>query len=78
MSALGRLLAPFSRRAHPRLFALVAIGAALGLVGTVFALAAPGEGADTLGIRLAVVGYLVFLVGASGSVAFSVFERGFE
>ena len=80
MSPVDRLLRPFARAAHPRLLALVAIGATVGLVGTALALATPGAGSGpgTLGFRLAVVGYLVFLVGGSGYVAFSVFERGFD
>ena len=66
-----------SRRSYPRLAALVVVGAAVGLLGT--ALVATGRGgAGSLGLRLAVLGYLVFLFGASGYVAFSLFSRGFE
>ena len=68
-----------SRVHHPRLLVLVAIGAAVGGVGTALVLLAPDRGTSgTLGLRLAVVGYLVFLVGASGYVAFLVFESGFD
>lgn len=69
-----------SRRAYPRLAVLVVLGAAVGLLGT--ALVLLGSGGDAvpgpLGLRLAVVGYLLFLFGATGYVAFAVFSRGFD
>lgn len=77
MSADGGVLEWFSRRSYPRLAALVVLGAAVGAVGTALLLAGSGAG-RTLGLRLAVVGYLVFLFGASGYLAFSLFSRGFE
>lgn len=64
----------FARRAHPRLAALVLIGAAVALVGGLLALI----GGQRLGVRIAFLGALVFFFGGSGSVAFYVFERGFE
>lgn len=64
----------FARRAHPRLAAFALIGAAIALVGGLLAL----TGGERLGIRLAVLGAVVFSFGGSGYVAFSVFERGFE
>lgn len=66
--------------AHPRLGLLVIVGAVLALVGVGLALLGPsfGPGTRRLGLRLAVLGGLVFLVGASGYVAFAVFERGFD
>ena len=74
-SLLGRL----ARAAHPRLLVLVIVGTLVGVLGTALLLLAPDRGAQaTLGRRLAVVGYLVFLIGASGYVAFLVFDRGFD
>lgn len=64
----------FARRAHPRLAALVLLGGAVALAGGLLALV----GGETLGLRLVVLGGLVFAFGGSGYVAFSVFERGFE
>lgn len=79
MSSIDRLLGPITRSAHPRLLTLVVLGAAIGVLGTALSLAGPGPGElRGLGTRLAVVGYLVFLLGASGYVAFAVFERGFD
>lgn len=78
MSAVDRLLRPFARASHPGLLALVAVGVAVGVVGTALTLAAPGSGVGSLGPRLAVVGALVLLLGGSGYVAHSVFERGFD
>lgn len=69
---LGRL----ARRRHPRLAVLVLSGGAVGLTGAGLALA--GVGLETLGLRLGVIGGLAFLFGASGYVAFAVFEHGFE
>jgi len=79
MSAIDRLAGTLSGVAHPRLLVLVVAGAVVGVIGTVLLLAAPGPGAGaaTLGLRLGIVGYLVCLLGASGYLAFTVFERGF-
>lgn len=66
-----------SRRSYPRLAVLVVLGAALGVVGTALVVTGRG-GAGSLGLRLAVVGYLVFLFGGSGYLAFSLFSRGFD
>lgn len=63
-------------QAHPRLAVLVIVGAGAGLVGAALALA--GGGLGTAGFRLGVLGLLAFLLGASGYVAFAVFERGFD
>ena len=80
MSAIDRLAGALAGAAHPRLLALVVLGAAVGVVGTVLAVAGSGQGSGLgdLGFRFAVAGYLVFLLGASGYLAFTVFERGFE
>lgn len=80
MRAGDRLVGTFSRADHPRLLGLVAVGVAVAAIGTALALTSPGQGSDlgTLGVRLAVVGTIAFVVGASGYVAFSVFERGFD
>lgn len=74
MSATSGVIEWFSRRAFPRLAALVTVGVAVGLVGTVLLLTASGP-SRALGFRIAVVGYLVFLFGATGYLAFSVFSR---
>lgn len=63
-------------QAHPRLAVLVIVGGVVGLVGA--ALAFVGGGLGTAGLRLSVLGLLAFLFGASGYVAFAVFERGFD
>ena len=79
MSAIDRLAGSLTGAAHPRLLVLVVVGAAVGVVGTALVVAGSGgRGLDALGLRLAVVGYLAFLFGASGYLAFTVFERGFE
>ena len=77
MSVGERVVGVLSRSAHPRLLVLLLAGAAVGLLGSVL-LVAGGQGLRTLGFRLAVVGYLAFLAGASGYLAFAVFERGFD
>lgn len=69
---LGRL----ARRRHHRLAVLVLAGGAIGLTGAVLALA--GIGLETFGLRLGAIGAIAFLFGASGYVAFAVFERGFD
>ena len=66
----------FAERDHPRLAALVVLGAATALLGGALELAGAGPG--RLGYQLAVVGLLVLLFGGSGAVAFAVFERGFD
>lgn len=66
----------FARQSHPRLAALVLLGGAVGFVGALLIFA--GVGSGTLGLRLAVLGALAFFFGASGYVAFAVFEREFE
>lgn len=71
---VGRL----SRFRHPRLVVLVAVGAVVGLVGSILVLVDPATGDETLGLRLAILGYLAFLLGASGYLAFAVFERGLD
>ena len=71
---VGRL----SRFRHPRLVVLVAAGAVVGLVGSILVLVDPATVDNTLGLRLTTLGYLVFLVGASGYLAFAVFERGLD
>lgn len=76
MTASDDWLDRLARRRHPRLAVLVLAGGAVGLTGAVLALA--GIGLETLGLRLGVIGAIAFLLGASGYVAFAVFERGFD
>ena len=80
MSAIDRIAGALAGTAHPRLLVLVVVGAVVGVVGTALAVATPDPTSSfvTLGVRLAVVGYLAFLLGGSGYVAFAVFERGFD
>lgn len=79
MSASDRLLAIFAQSRHPRLLILSMLGVTIGLLGTAITLTDSGpDGASTLGVQIAVVGYLTFLVGTSGYVAFSVFKHGFD
>lgn len=80
MSTIPDVVGWFSRRSYPRLVALATVGAAVGAVGTVLLAVASGggDGLRALGLRVAVFGYLVFLFGASGYAAFSLFERGFD
>lgn len=80
MSAIDRLAGALAGAAHPRLLVLLVVGAAVGVVGTALAIAGSGagDGLATLGFRMAVVGYLALLFGASGYLAFTVFDRGFE
>lgn len=73
---------PTSRRAarlsglpHPRLAGLAALGAAVGLVGVGLFVLGPVAGTGPLGRGLALVGALASLLGASGYVAFTLFER---
>lgn len=61
-------------RAHPRLAALALLGLAAALLGALLVAAGVGP----TGLRLAVVGFIACLVGASGYLAFAVFERGFD
>lgn len=75
--------APFdrvARSAHPRLLLLVLLGAAVGLLGTLLAVVGPSVGLPVGGpaARIAILGALVFLAGASGYLAFTVFDRGFD
>lgn len=69
-----------ARSAHPRLLLLVLLGGVIGLLGTLFAVVGPAVGLS-VGVpaaRIAILGALVFLAGASGYLAFSVFDRGFD
>lgn len=69
-----------ARRDRPRLSLLLALGAALGLLGVGVWLSAGPLGHDlgTAGLRVATVGLIVFVFAASGVIAFAVFERGFD
>lgn len=80
MSADRDPLGPLARREHPRLAALVLLGAALGVVGGLLWLTAGplGHGLGRAGLRLATLGVVVFAFAASGALAFAVFERGFD
>lgn len=62
--------------AHPRLALLILVGAATVAVGGALALVGPPLGADagTTAIRMAIAGAIVFLFGATGYLAFSLFE----
>lgn len=73
---LGRL----ARADRPRLAVLVLVGGVVALVGGALVVAgsALDRGLGAAGLRVAVIGFLVFALGASGYVAFAVFERGFE
>lgn len=62
-----------ARRTHPRLAAFVLLGTAVALVGGLLSVVGL-----TVGLRLAIIGALVFAFGASGYVAFGVFDHGFE
>lgn len=77
------MTAPFarlSRFAHPRLTVLTIAGTGVGLVGLVLFLTAAsvGHGLESTGMRLGIFGALVAAFGASGLVAFTAFERGFD
>ena len=78
MTRSDGLVGRLSRFRHPRLVVLVAAGAVVGLVGSILVLVDPATVDNTLGLRLATLGYLAFLVGASGYLAFAVFERGLD
>lgn len=67
-----------SRARHPRLFVLVLVGAAGVVVGTVLLLADGAPRPDSLGGRVAALGALVLLYGATGYLAFWIFGRGFD
>ncbi len=79
MSASLDALGPLAERDHPRLALLLLVGAAAGLLGAALWLTAGplGHGFGTAGFRLAALGLIVFAFGASGVIAFAVFERGF-
>lgn len=78
MNANGGAIGWLSRFRHPRLVVLAVVGALVGLAGSILVLADPAPGTEVLGLRLAVLGYLVFLLGASGYLAFAVFDRGLD
>lgn len=78
MSEGGGLFAGLGRFRHPRLVVLVVAGTLVGLVGTLLALLGPASGFASFGPRLAILGAIVLLFGASGMLAFAVFERGFD
>lgn len=67
-----------SRARHPRLLVLVLVGAVGVVAGAVLLLADGAPRPDSLGVRLAVLGALVLLFGATGYLAFSIFGRGFD
>lgn len=68
------------RTAHPRLAVLVAVGALLAVAGFGVAVAGPTVGFDPglLGLRIGIVGLFLLFLGASGWMAFAVFDRGFD
>lgn len=70
----GRLTLLADRVAHPRLALVVLVGGAVGVAGLLLWLAA-GDALAVFGFRVAIVGYVVALVGLSGYVSVSVFER---
>lgn len=69
-----------ARSAHPRLLLLMLLGAAVAVLGVVLIVVSPtiDLGNGEIAARIGILGALVFLAGASGYLAFSVFERGFE
>lgn len=71
---------PLRHVSHPRLTFLVVVGGATTLVGLAGSLSASplGHGFGTAGLRIAILGLLAFFLGATGYVAFRVFEHGFE
>lgn len=75
MSPLDPVADRLARAAHPRLLLLVLVGAGLVVVGLLLWLLAPTLGLGDTGARIAILGALVFVLGASGYVAFAVFER---
>lgn len=72
----GRL----ARRRHPRLATIALVGAVLAIAGLAGWLTAGplGHPYGTDGLRAAFIGLLGFFFGASGYLAFAVFERGFD
>lgn len=76
LDPVGRL----ARLRHPRLATIAIIGAVLAVAGAAGWLTAGplGHPYGTDGLRAAFVGLLGFFLGASGYLAFAVFERGFD
>lgn len=73
---MGGVRDQFTGTAHPRLLVLLVVGVLIGFLGVILSLATPtGGDAGARGTRLAIVGTLVFLLGASGYLAFAAFER---
>lgn len=74
---LNRLLPRIERSEFPRLTLLVVIGALLLAVGGGLVGADPMVEPDVglLGIRIGVIGFLLFVFGGAGYIAITVFER---
>lgn len=66
-----------SQTPYPRLTVLVIGGFALLAIGALLVAADPMVGSDlgTSGFRIGVIGFLLLVVGGSGYIAISVFER---
>lgn len=75
MTLLGPVVDRLARATHPRLLLLVLVGAGLVVVGLSLWLLAPTVGLGDSGARIAILGALVFFLGASGYLAFAVFEH---
>lgn len=69
--------AVFDRFAYPRLALTIAVGVGLLAIAAVFYFLGPrfGSGLRPMGRQLAIVGYLILLLGASGRIAFAFFDR---
>lgn len=80
MNGLDAIRVRVLRSEYPRLVLLSIGGAGVGLIGTALVLVGSqvGSSLDEAGLRIAVIGYLAFLVGVSGYVAFAVFENRFD
>lgn len=70
----GRPTPLAGRVARPRLAALALVGVAVGVAGLLVWLAA-ADALAALGLRAAIVGYVVALLGLSGYVSVRVFDR---
>lgn len=76
VTVLEKVTTRIDRTAHPRLSVISLLGVVILLVGGVLWLTSSGGSTTTpLWFQMVVTGYLFVLIGVSGIVAFSIFDR---
>ena len=76
MTVLEKVSTRIDRTAHPRLSIISLLGVVFLLAGALLWLGSSGGSSTTpLWFQMLILGYLFVLIGVSGFIAFSIFER---